>query len=55
MHLIIEKLTTGKYKAYFDRLPNFYGMGDTQEEAIQQLKDKTNAVLAMIGKIQEDK
>lgn len=54
MRLIIKLDTSGKYKAYFDGTPNFYGAGDTKEDALKELKEKMQAVLNAIGNIQKD-
>ena len=54
MRLIVKKLTNDTYRAYFDGTPNFYGEGNTREEAIKDLVDKTYAVLRAIGNIQKD-
>ena len=52
MRLIVKLLVDGTYRAYFDRLPNFYGKGNTRDEAVRDLTDKTKAVLAAIANIQ---
>ena len=52
MILIVKKLANGKYRAYFDRMPNFYGEGNTRQESIDDLIEKTYAVLRAIANIQ---
>ena len=54
MRLIITKTVEGKYKAHFDGSPNFFGMGDTKEEALRDLRDKTYAVLEAYAKLVQD-
>lgn len=53
MRLVITKTVDGIYRVYFDGISTFYGEGITQEAAVQDLVEKTLAVLKAIGTIQK--
>lgn len=52
LELHYRKFVTGKWRAYFNGLEKFYGEGNTKEEALAELYQKLQLVLAAIGKIQ---
>lgn len=54
MRLIVKLDTTGKYKVYFDGMPNFFGEGTTREEALRDFKEKINAVMEAYANIIKD-
>lgn len=54
MRLIIKLETTGKYKVYFDGSPNFYGEGNTREEALRDFNEKITAVMEAYANIVKD-
>lgn len=53
MRLLIRLTTDGKFSAYFEGT-HLYGVGNTKEEAIQDLIVKIRAVLKAIGDMQKE-